>query len=70
MKMSRLGRDAFPRHPAFISAALSVLLSVCAIILSERSHAQTNPLSSAEKDYESAVEYAYGMNKVRIDDTK
>jgi TPR repeat protein len=51
-------------------AKRSVLLAVGLMMLSAQSHAQTNPLSAAEKDYESAVEYAYGMNKVRIDDTK
>jgi hypothetical protein len=51
-------------------AGRSLLLAVGLMILSARSYAQTNSLSGAEKDYQSAVEYAYGMNKMLIDDTK
>ena len=51
-------------------ATRSLLLAVGLMILSARSYAQTNSLSAAERDYQSAAEYAYGMNKVLIDDAK
>ena len=47
-----------------------MLLTICSLFFPEKSDAETPSLSVAEKDYQSAVEYAYGMNKVRMDDTK
>ena len=52
-----------------------LVVAVIAALLAGANAADKNaspgaPASSAEADYKSAIEYAYGMNKVQIDDAK